>query len=186
MGTEKFHERVLLNVIDKVVLGSIAALIVILFNNQNDRYLKMRNASIAIATQNSTFLAAALSQIIEDNDEYIATLEDLQTNELQLDPALRRLSGIKRKQERLISKIKALFAKSDNFLDNLTDEMQKINNGLHEHLLETPETRAANRKAIMEHVEGYLKEYRIVYANFLPQYGELSRRILRQDFQKVI
>ncbi len=182
MGSEKLGEKVLLNVIDKLFIGLIAALIVILFNNRNDRYIRLRNASMAIATQYSTLLAKALDQIIEDNDEYISVLEDLKINNLHLEGALPRLSGIKKKQQRLVSKIKTLVIGKEDFLDMLINEMQRINSGLQKYIPEDP----ANRASLVKDVENYLNELKVIYSNYLARYGEFSRCVLVQDIKKIL
>lgn len=178
MEPQSFRGKIFLNIIDKLVIGVIAGLIVMFFNNQNDRYLRLRDASVAIATQNTNFLSNTRDQIVKYTDEYINNLEMIIYENKIAATRLSDLLRIARKINRQITNLKAMIKTQDpEFLKTLPDKINEINTDLIEYI---------DKEDVNNIVKNHLKGLRATYGSFLEQYSHFSLNILLRDFKKVM
>lgn len=178
MEPKNFRNKILFNIIDKLVIGVIAGLVVMLFNNQNDRYLRLRDASVAIATQNINFLSNARDQIVVHTDEYISSLEMIIYENRIVATRLSELLRITREINRQITNLKAMINTQDpEFLRTLQDKINEINTDLKEYM---------GREDVNNIVKNHLKDLRETYRSFLEQYSHFSLNILKRDFKKIL
>ena len=158
MEPQSFRSKILLNIIDKLVIGIIAGLIVMFFNNQNDRYLRLRDVSVAIATQNINFLSNTRDQIMKYTDEYTNSLEMIIYENRIVAAKLSDLLRITRKITKQITNLKAVInTKDPEFLETLQDKMNEINTDLKEYI---------NKEDVSNIVKNHLKDLRATYGSF--------------------
>lgn len=178
MEPQSFRGKVFFNIIDKLVIGVIAGLVVMLFNNQNDRYLRLRDASVAIATQNINFLSNTRDQIMKYTDEYISSLEMIVYENRIVATRLSDLLRITREINGKITNLKAVINTQDpEFLKALQDKINEINTDLKEYM---------GREGVNNIVKNHLRDLRETYRSFLEQYSHFSLNILKRDFKKVL
>lgn len=69
MGEEGISRKILLMIVDKLVIGIIAALIVLIFNAQYDAYQREREERIAVAKVHTEILMHLRTEFINETEE---------------------------------------------------------------------------------------------------------------------
>ena len=177
----KFKEHVILSLIDKVIIGSIAALIVLLFNVKYSEYQKVREQQIAVSKVHTEILLQHRGEFVASMQLYFSELDDILYNEKIDTDHLIQLSKIKNQVDFAIANLNTIDSTVENNAANLLNSLEKTNNQLR-NLYRVRET---DFEVLQQTIKQQENEIRQFYQNFLNDLRDVSIRVIERDLESL-
>jgi hypothetical protein len=181
MDMNNFKERFIFSLIDKVIIGSIAALIVLLFNAKYNEYQKLREQQIAVSKIYTEILLQHRGELVQSMQQYFSVLKEILYNE-QIDPDhLVTLTKIKNQVNFAISNLNTLDSRVENDAAPLLASLEKTNN----HLRNLYRAHERDFEILQQSINQEEAEIRGLYHNFLNDLRNVSIKIVKRDIESL-
>lgn len=181
MDPNGFKGRIVLSLIDKIIIGSVAALIVLLFNVEYSKYQKVREQKIAVARIQTEVLLQHRGEFIRAMQEYFSLLDTIKYDE-KLEPAsLVQLTRIFNEIEFTVSNLSTIDSLIKNEAAPILISVENLNSNLR-NLYRSHETDFAKVETTIHQGDS---EIRKEYERFLQKLRDMSFRIIQKDLDSI-
>lgn len=181
MDANGFKGRIVLSLIDKIIIGSVAALIVLLFNAKYSEYQKVREQKIAVARIQTEVLLQHRGEFIRAMQEYFLLLDKIKYDE-KLDPAsLIQLTKILNEIEFTVSNLGTIDSLIKKEAAPILTSVENLNSSLR-NLYRSRETDFAIVENTIRQGDNKIRKE---YEQFLLKLRDMSFRIVRKDMDSI-
>lgn len=181
MDPNSFKGRIVLSLIDKIIIGSVAALIVLLFNAKYSEYQKVREQKIAVARIQTEILLQHRGEFIRAMQEYFLLLDKIGYDEkLERDSPV-QLTKILKKIEFAVSNLGTIDSLIKKEAAPILTSVENLNASLRNLYRSHESDFAITEDAIHQGDNEIRKEYE----QFLRKLLDMSFRIVQKDLDSI-
>lgn len=181
MDPNSFKGRIVLSLIDKIIIGSVAALIVLLFNAEYSKYQKVREQKIAVARIQTEVLLQHRGEFIRAMQEYFSLLDKIKYDEKVEPGSLVQLTKILSEIEFTVSNMSTIDPLIKKEAGLILTSVENLNSSLR-NLYRSHET---DFSAVEIAIRQGDSEIRNEYEQFMQKLRDMSFRIVQKDLDSI-
>jgi len=181
MDPNSFKGRIVISLIDKIIIGSVAALIVLLFNAEYNKYQKAREQKIAVARIQTEVLLQHRGEFIRAMQEYFSLLDKIKYDEKLEDSGLVQSTKILNEIKFTVSNMSTIDSLIKKEAGPILTSVESLNSSLRT-LHRSYETDFAVVEIALRQGDS---EIRKEYEQFLQKLRNMSFRIVGKDLDSI-
>ena len=181
MDTNSFKGKIILSIVDKIIIGSIAALIVLLFNAKYGEYQKIREQSAAVSKIYSDMLMQHRGELLRSMQNYFSVLNEIRYNEKAEATHLIQLSKIKHEIDLTITNLSTIESQIKKSAEPLLAAIDDLN----EQLRTLYRSANNNFEPVMNAISRGEGEIRGLYEKFLQDFRDIAIRTVKRDLEAI-
>lgn len=181
MDPNSFKGKIILSIVDKIIIGSVAALIVLLFNAKYSEYQKIREQSVAVSKIYTDILMQHRGELLRSMQNYFSVLNEIRYNEKVEAAHLIQLSKIKNEMDLTVTNLNTIDSQIKKSAEPLLAAIDHLNNSLR-NLYRPGEINFEPSMNVISKGEG---EIRALYEKFLQDFRDIAIKTVKRDLEAI-